>query len=238
MKILICLIFLSQNLLAEEYWRPPIVGLKETLTKKEGQLYSSWRGSFIGADFPSVFVYLSSMAVEGFDIAQNKDLLKNYKHTLEHFSESLLDNNSNVVKPGEFKKSKDFLYTFYLNHCFALIINNKENIIMLHGWGSGKSLKDSIKIAKKLLSEYTGDVYLISNKIDDKMRELNSDRIFNVIHKPDTLIGSFKAYKEDGNFYIKGEFHPNDGVNLTIYDKLMAHYPWGPMSQLKFEKYK
>ena len=52
------------------------------------------------------------------------------------------------------------------------------------------------------------------------------------------LIASIKAYKEKSGFLIKGEFHPNYGVDITNYDKLIAHFPWGPMSQLKFEKYK
>ena len=236
---LFILIFLSHNLLAEEYWRPPIIGMQETERVKEGELFSSWRGSFLGADHPSVFVYLSKLAVKHYNIAQNEELLENYKITLENFSESLLTKNPNVVKQGEVKKNKDFLYTFYLNDCFALIINSPSGIIMLHGQPiEHPGFKDDLKKAKKILSTYTGDTYLISHESKNLIKKFNSARDFNVIYKPQNLIGSIKALKEDANFYIKGEFHPNEGVSLTTYDKLIAYFPWGPMSPLKFEKYK
>ena len=143
------------------------------------------------------------------------------------------------MKQGEYKKNKNILYTFYLNYCFALIINNSSDIIMLHGQPIGHpGFKDDLKKAKKLLSKYKGDVYLVSHEVKDLIKKFNADRDFNVVQKPEKLIASIKAYKEKSDFLIKGEFHPNDGVNYTNYDKLIAHFPWGPMSQLKFEKYK
>jgi len=70
----------------------------------------------------------------------------------------------------------------------------------------------------------------------DLIKEFNSDRVFNIIEKPKELIGSFKAYKEESGFHINGEFHSNFGVLISNYDKLLAHFPWGPMSPLKFQK--
>ena len=78
----------------------------------------------------------------------------------------------------------------------------------------------------------------MSHEVKDLIKKFNSDRDFYVAHKSAELIASIKAYKEEAKFLIKGEFHPNIGVSLTNYDKLIAHYPWGPMSQLKFERYK
>ena len=184
-------------------------------------------------------VYLKVFAPEGYDISLNTKILNDYTKTLEYFSSSLLQTNPNVVKQGEYKKNKDILYTFYLNHCFALIINNSSNIIMLHGQPIGHpGFKDDLKAAKKLLSKYKGDVYLVSHEVKDLIKKFNSDRDFYVAQKPEKLIASIKAYKEKSDFLIKGEFHPKYGVNSTNYDKLIAHFPWGPMSQIKFEKYK
>ena len=109
---------------------------------------------------------------------------------------------------------------------------------MLHGWDGGHGHKKSIKKAKELLSKYRGDVYLISNELENLIKKLNSDRVFHIIKKPEILIGSFKAYKKKSDFSIKGEFHPYNGVHASNYDKLVAHFPWGPMSKLKFVKHK
>ena len=36
---------------------------------------------FLGADYASVYVYLSKLAVKHYDIAQNEELFENYKIT-------------------------------------------------------------------------------------------------------------------------------------------------------------
>ena len=225
---LILLMFLSYNLKAEEYWRPPILGLSTLVSQQEmfdlnsfyllkGNRYSN-----------NLVVYLKSTAPNGYDISLNSKYLKDYFKTLEYFSSSFLGSNNNVVKQGKFKKNKDILYTFYLNDCFALIINNSTSIIMLHGHPINNSeFKKDLKIAKKLLSKYKGDVYLISHEVKDLIKKFNSDRDFYIARKPQELIASIKAYKEESEFLIKGEFHPNNGVTASHYDKLIAHFPWG-----------
>ena len=236
---LFILTFLSYNLIADEYWRPPILGLSTLLSQKETFDLNSFYLKRENASIEGPTVYLRSLAPRGYDISLNTKYLNDYTETLEYFSSSLLQSNPNVVKQGEYKKNKDFLYTFYLNYCFALIINNSSNIIMLHGQPIGHpGFKDDLKAAKKLLSKYKGDVYLVSHEVKDLIKKFNSDRDFYVAQKPEQLIASIKAYKEKSDFLIKGEFHPNNGVYITNYDKLIAHFPWGPMSQLKFEKYK
>ena len=236
---LFILIFLSNNLIADEYWRPPIIGLSTLLSHKETFDPNSFYLKREDTPVEGPTVYLRVFAPEGYDISSNTSLLNDYTETLEYFSSSLLQSNPSVVKQGEYKKNKDSLYTFYLNYCFALIINNSSNIIMLHGQPIGHpGFMDDLKTAKKLLSKYKGDVYIVSHESKDLIKKFNSDRDFYVAQKPEKLIASIKAYKEKSDFLIKGEFHPNDGVNYTNYDKLIAHFPWGPMSQLKFEKYK
>ena len=123
-------------------------------------------------------VYLRVLAPKGYDISLNTKLLNDYTETLEYFSSSLLQSNPNVVKQGKYKKNKDILYTFYLNYCFALIINNSSNIIMLHGQPIGHpGFKDDFKAAK-ITSKYKGDVYLVSHEVKDLIKKFNSDRDF------------------------------------------------------------
>ena len=135
---LFILIFLSYNLIADEYWRPPILGLSTLLSQKEtfdlNKLYLK-RPKNTPVEGP--IVYLRVFAPKGFDVSSNITLYNDYTETLEKFSSSILESNPHVVKQGEFKKNKDSLYTFYLNNCFALIINNSSNIIMLHGQPTG-----------------------------------------------------------------------------------------------------
>ena len=228
------LIFLSYNLIADEYWRPPIIGLNTLLSQKETYDSNSFYLKRENTTVQGPTVYLKVFAPKGYDISSNTTLRNDYTLTLEYFSSSLLQSNPNVVKQGEYKKNKDILYTFYLNYCFALIINNSSNIIMLHGQPIGHpGFKDDLKAAKKLLSKYKGDVYIVSHEVKDLIKKFNSDRDFYVAQKPEQLIASIKAYKEKSDFLIKGEFHPYNGIYASNYDKLMAHFPWGAFEPIK-----
>jgi len=241
MKALFAFIFFySYQLMAEEYWRPPIIGLKSLLKEQGPEEFFNRNLQFLGAEqFTSVTVYLTALGKQGFDISQHNDYFLDFQNSAEYFSNSILRNNPHVVKQTEYKKNRKFLYTFYLNNCFALIINNKNNIIMLHGQPTNHpDFKADLKKAKKLLSTYKGDVYLISHQNEDLIARFRSDREFNIANKPENLIASLKASKEGKKFEIRGEFHTNKGVKISNYDKLMAHHPWGPMSPIKFKKYK
>ena len=79
MKFLILLIFLSHNLMADEYWRPPIIGLSELMSNDE---YFDRHSAFLGADNPSVVVYLTALGKQGYELTNNKNLYFNYLTTL------------------------------------------------------------------------------------------------------------------------------------------------------------
>lgn len=234
--IFVIFALLSFKIKSEEYWRPPIVGLKDLLSKEK--FFNSNLHYLAQKDFTSVTVFLKKLGKLGYDITESSEYINEYYNDLEYISDAILHKNSHVVKQGEYKRSKDFLYTFYLNYCFALIINNTKNIIMLHGHPIGHPrFTDDLKKAKKILAKYKGDTYLISHQNKVLIREFKSDRTFLIANKPEHLIATLKAVKKNGNFEIKGEFHPNIGVKLSNYDKFIAHQPWGPMSTLKFNEY-
>ena len=101
---LFILIFLSYNLIAEEYWRPPILGMRTLLNQKETFDLSSFylkRMQDVSVEGPTV--YLRAIAPKGYDVSLNTILLKDYIETLEYFSSYLIENNPIVVKQGKFK---------------------------------------------------------------------------------------------------------------------------------------
>ena len=221
-------LLLNSNLSSDVYWRTPIIGLDNLINKETINLNSS------NISIGKVTVFLAKKIDKKGLILDNKNYI-DYLNTLDIYAQSILGSSQNVVKQGSIKTHPSFLYTFYLNYCYALIINNETNIIMLHGQPIGHpGFENDLKEAKRILSKYSGEIYLISHQNEQLLEKFNSERKFNLFHKHESLIASIKAFKENEKFFIKAEFHPNTGVTMTNYDKLIANKPWGPLSVIDF----
>ena len=168
--------------------------------------------------------------------------LEAYFSTLEIFSASMLKKISNselpnVVHQGQIKSSKDEIYTFYLNNCFAFIANFEKEVFLVHGHPSDHPSfsKDLINI-KKLISRRGGSYYLITNEKDKLLNLLDKNIKLSIYEQIPNTVSSIKVVKRKNDLDIYMESHMNNGVDFSNFEKLQARMPWGPLEKVSFSK--
>jgi len=183
---------------------------------------------------------------EGKIIEMPTEKLQAYFNTLEIFSTSILEKITNkelpnVVHQGQIKSSKDEIYTFYLNNCFAFIANFEKEIFLIHGFPINNSQafsKDLINV-KKLISREGCSYYLITNEKDrflDLLGILDKNIKLLIYEQMPNTVSSIKVVKRKNDLDIYMESHINTGVNFSNFEKLQAHMPWGPLEKVSFSK--
>ena len=141
-NIFILLLFFCFNLTAGEYWRPPMMGL-HSLKKNQDDRYSGFLGSTL-----DVTIFFKSLDNKGFNLQKHRKVRDKYLAALELSVDTLFAESEYVVKEGEVKAHKEKIFTFYLNYCYALIIDSKDKIVMHHGYSTNRPNFEKMPLKK------------------------------------------------------------------------------------------
>ena len=221
LSFLVCSGLLIADVFADSiYWRRPI---------KDTNLY-----------LPQTNLSVFPVGKNGESVALSKEEYTPYFYLLETFGEFMLNRDSrevqHVLAQGEMKSSDDILLTFYLNNCFALIVNTEDRVYMLHGRPTDHpAFPEDVKRIREELSSLEGEFYLISHQVFDLIKYLPKDKKLYIHRKIKNLINTVKVTKIGKELKIEAEFHPNAWVDRTNFEKFLAYMPWGPLGPVTFK---